>query len=459
VTRGVFAGFLAVTAALRLHAIVTVAYDPDEFEHLHAGLMFSQGSVPYRDFFEHHGPLTYLIAWLPAKLLGPTTDLLTINRCLSLFFSIVTCCAVFRLSESAVGRRSAPWSLVWLLTLPWFADKSLEWRPDVPAMTFITLAAWAAGRNRSLTAGLCVAAAALCTQKAVAMGLGVGIALLVNSPAPRRDVIRFLLGCCVPWLAAVVGFTAAGGLGAFLKCMVYIPAVWPMRVSVGRELFMILVQFGAASLAVGAAAWFMAWKPLPNSSPRKPAWDAVRIPILLHWLSWPFVPAAYMQFHLLGLPLLAVAAAKMLRRPILKSKFFPVAVLVLLVPNACWFWQQQVVLPKSNPVTRTTQLAAIQRLAEAVPYSARVQDGFTGLGCLHARADYWWWINEHSLKLLERLDELKSFRGRMKRNPPDALLLDAGLHQALEPLKLEIERDYDVVERNEPTRYLLLKKK
>ena len=89
----------------------------------------------------------------------------------------------------------------------------------------------------------------------------------------------------------------------------------------------------------------------------------------------------------------------------------------------------------------------------------RVQDGFTGIGCLHARADYWWWINEHTLKLLERLDELRTFRARMRRNPPDVLLLDGGLRQALEPLEREIERDYEVVERNDAMKYFLLDRK
>ena len=33
----------------------------DEFEHLHAAWLVSQGQTPYTDFFEHHTPLFYFL--------------------------------------------------------------------------------------------------------------------------------------------------------------------------------------------------------------------------------------------------------------------------------------------------------------------------------------------------------------------------------------------------------------
>jgi len=149
---------------------------------------------------------------------------------------------------------------------------------------------------------------------------------------------------------------------------------------------------------------------------------------------------------------------KNLRQPLLSLQA-QIIVLLALTPNLVWFYMHLFVLPKSAPVTRTMQLAAVHRLGDQSPFASRVQDGFTGLGCLHRRADYWWWINEHSLKLLERLDELKRFRARMKSDPPTALLVDADLRRALDPLEKEVERNYEVVERSDALRYFLLLKK
>jgi hypothetical protein len=173
---------------------------------------------------------------------------------------------------------------------------------------------------------------------------------------------------------------------------------------------------------------------------------------------WLLVPAAYMQFHLLGLPLMAVAVAQVLHIPVLRIRQLPLLACLLLAPNAYWFYLQQFSDPLTS-VTRAKQIEAIDRLAAAVPKTARVQDGFTGVGCLHQRADYWWWINEHSMKLLERLEEFKDVRARWRRNPPDAYLMDADLKRALEPMENQVTRDYDVVERNDASKYFLLKRK
>jgi len=512
---------LALALVSHVRLIVVEAYDPDEFEHLHAGLMFAQGSVPYRDFFEHHGPLPYLIAWLPAKVLGPTTTVLTVNRFLSLAFVVATSWATYRLAVRVAGKRAAPWSLVWLVTLPWFADKSLEWRPDVPAMAFVTLAALAASRLQVAGCGLLVGLATLCTPKVAALGFGILLALLARLPGRRRTAMWFVKGFAAPWLVAAGAFAAVGGLKAFGWCLFYAPAVWPMRLWVGKQLFAIALEHGPASLAVGIAAWFSGWAVMNPKSPRALAWDVVRIPVLLHWLSWPFVPAAYLQFHLLGLPLLGVAVARLARafqneRPTKNDAVLVLAVLftflmysfglvfrlrhwpdfppgqlavaaagvwlislgywrpalldrrpaltaglvamLLLAPNLAWFWVRHVELPKA-PVNRETQLAAIRDLGGRLPNGARVQDGFTGLGCLRQRADYWWWINEHSLALMERVDDLKGFRARLREKPPEALLIDFGLRQALMPMREIVEQRYVDEGGPEALRYRLLIRK
>jgi hypothetical protein len=476
VSRRTLVGFLAVMLATRLVMIGSAAYDPDEFEHLHAGLMLSQGAVPYRDFFEHHGPLTYLFGALSAKVVGAMPILLDVNRGMALVFTGLTCLAVYRLAERVTRKRSAPWSLVWLLTFPWFAGKSLEWRPDVVAMAFIALGAWMAAERRTMTAGMFVGLATLCTQKSAALGLGIAVAAVWDSADWKKSGLRLVLGALTPWMVAATAFAVAGGLGSSLWCLFYVPAIWPMKVSVGRELFVLALRDGPASLALGVAAWGAAWgsrrgpketsaphsQPLSHKEPM--AWDVVRFAILLHWLAWPFMPAAYLQFHLLGLPLLAVAVARFVRRPLVRTRRRPklawgTLLLVLLIPNGVWFYQQLLVFPQAAPVTRGIQLDALLELAERTPITARVQDGFTGVACLHQSADYWWWVNEHSLALMDRLDELKHFRARLRRNPPDVYLVDASLRKVLEPIERDVTRSFQETSRNDALRFLLLEKR
>src|SRR5262245_4827129 len=91
---------LAITALLmtviiacllaRLHLLRVRIYDLDEFEHLHAAYCITLGLVPYRDFFEHHGPLTPYLSAIVIKSLGATPRILVANRALSYLFVILT---------------------------------------------------------------------------------------------------------------------------------------------------------------------------------------------------------------------------------------------------------------------------------------------------------------------------------------------------------------------------------
>jgi len=45
--------------------------DPDELEHLHAAFCVWRGDLPYRDFFEHHAPALYWLAWPLFIVHGP----------------------------------------------------------------------------------------------------------------------------------------------------------------------------------------------------------------------------------------------------------------------------------------------------------------------------------------------------------------------------------------------------
>src|SRR3954470_12562395 len=64
VQRTVAGGAIALSLMMlltRLWFIPHREFDIDELEHAHAAWSVGSGSVPYRDFFEHHGPALYLL--------------------------------------------------------------------------------------------------------------------------------------------------------------------------------------------------------------------------------------------------------------------------------------------------------------------------------------------------------------------------------------------------------------
>ena len=79
----VLLGALALRAGLTLHRY----YDTDELEHMHAALLVAHGNLPFRDFFEHHGPLLYsILAPVVAPALDPVDKALAGRLFMSLFW-------------------------------------------------------------------------------------------------------------------------------------------------------------------------------------------------------------------------------------------------------------------------------------------------------------------------------------------------------------------------------------
>lgn len=310
---------LALLLVSRVHLLSVRILDPDEFEHLHASYCIARRMVPYRDYFEHHGPLTYYLA-VPLNLaFGPDPLLLLANRCLSLLLVTGTLCAVWctvsRVSGSN-GRWNALLACGWLVTLPCFAEKSLEWRPDVPAMFFLAWAAYLLSvrtfAGRFFLAGLLLGLATLCTQKVAFLCVGMTAGLLFH--CPRRGKLAALGalvgGAVIPWSVTIAYFWIAGGLDDLIRCMVLYPLRWPHDpqgeatplVSLWR--MMSRTQFAPghyglfayAALALPVSFWKRGDRRL----------GPVVFGVCAHFLALPLVPAVYLQHYLLAAPLAAV---------------------------------------------------------------------------------------------------------------------------------------------------------
>ena len=222
--------FGAAWLALRLFLIRDRVFDGDELEHLHGAWLVSRGKVPFRDFFEHHGPpFPFLLAPLTALIDDPLRAV-TAARLLMLAITAAAMKALWNLSPPGAGLLKRALPVLLLCSFTTFAEKSLEVRPDVPAMALLTFALLAAAGDPSalkarLAAGLSLGLAFFFTPKAAypAAGLAAGwlIADIAAGARLKQLLPRwscFLLGAAAPLAGVLIYYYANHGLRAFYEC-------------------------------------------------------------------------------------------------------------------------------------------------------------------------------------------------------------------------------------------------
>src|SRR5258708_3479753 len=127
------ASAIVLACALQAWEIPNRGIDPDELEHLHAAYCVSRGDVPYRDFFEHHGPALYYAALPLFKMCGPQLSVLWLARTAMWCCSLTALWLSGSLARRWAGDRAALLAMCLLAWTTVFHGKGIELRPDVPA--------------------------------------------------------------------------------------------------------------------------------------------------------------------------------------------------------------------------------------------------------------------------------------------------------------------------------------
>jgi hypothetical protein len=186
----------------------------DEFQYSHAAWLLARGFVPYRDFFEHHFPMSY-------QLLSPIF-LFAGDDPRGIAWLRMGMLAVVGVAGVCVWRLNAAWSTVcawmgpaFLMSTALYAARGSEIRPDSVGCTAFLLAlallvSERATGLRAFVAGLFAFAAVWSTQKAVYYESIFGLAFLVDIARMRVKSEERLLGR--PW--HFLAGAACGGLVA-----------------------------------------------------------------------------------------------------------------------------------------------------------------------------------------------------------------------------------------------------
>ncbi len=218
----VAAALLALQLALRLGLALRQRIDTDEPQHLHVAWAWTQGQVPYRDFFDNHTPLFHLLMAPLVAAIGERAEMLIAARLAMLPLAGLSLWILYRIGRSLFSARVGAWSAVLVGLMPAFLFSSVEFRSD-NLWTALWLGAIAAAvggplrAGRSFTAGVLVGAALAASMKTlVLLGALVGGAVAALALDPRRG--RWLhdrgLRTALAASAAGVSLCCAAGLAA-----------------------------------------------------------------------------------------------------------------------------------------------------------------------------------------------------------------------------------------------------
>jgi 4-amino-4-deoxy-L-arabinose transferase-like glycosyltransferase len=321
-------GLITIACAMQAYEIRNRGVDPDELEHLHAAYCVSRGQVPYRDFFEHHGPALYYVMLPVFKLCGPQLSVLWLGRLAMWCCSLATLFLTGRLARRFGGERAGLLAMALLAWTTVFHSKGIELRPDVPAMLLLILAVgqftYATGGGswrRFLYVGLLAGLAMLFTQKSIVPAAGIALAaclarLVTRDPQSEstgtilaRVIVPVAAGIALIWGVAALVFATAGAAGNFWYSTWYQLWIWPVRSSRWEYLRPTLAGdftvWVAALIEIGSLL-----KRFRASETWKDQAGVIAVTAAVCILSLTFVKATYAQYYLLWMPLLAVLAAR-----------------------------------------------------------------------------------------------------------------------------------------------------
>ncbi len=158
----------------------------DELEYFRATRWVSEGQVPFRDFWEHHTPLQWLV-FAPVAFFasGPGAASIVVMRWAQAAMWVATLALVLVIARQAGTARWARWcAIVFLLASPSFLRFAVEYRVDALGnFLFIAAVALAMSRPRWIAFGALMSAAVLANMRLVPLVI---VAALVFFVRDRR---------------------------------------------------------------------------------------------------------------------------------------------------------------------------------------------------------------------------------------------------------------------------------
>lgn len=297
----------------------------DEVEFFRATRWIAEGKVPFRDFWEHHTPLQWIlfapVAWFAD---GPGAESIVLLRWAQVPLWIGIFAALFALAKELDAR--ARWiALALLLASPSFVNKAVEYRVDVPGNLGYVAAVWLIGRRHDRAAwiafGALMSAAVLSNMRLAPLVVATAAVAMFWREHRWRfqpQALWMALGVVAVAAVFVVGIYATGAMPQFLD------GIFRYNVDPGREALKV-ATFGVTWLApvwsldaAGIAFWLLGLAGLVIAARgwRSPGpMQFVAVLFVLSMLAVRVLEVHY-EYHfqnpyLLLLPLVAAGVARM----------------------------------------------------------------------------------------------------------------------------------------------------
>jgi 4-amino-4-deoxy-L-arabinose transferase-like glycosyltransferase len=126
---------LIIQGIIFTFSALTIRFQVDEMESIHAASNIARGLRIYVDFFEHHHPFLYYLLSPIVYLCGESYWTLVFSRALMLLMAFVTIFLTYKMAVLLFNKTSALISAIFLCSPP-FALYGVEVRPDVPQVLF-----------------------------------------------------------------------------------------------------------------------------------------------------------------------------------------------------------------------------------------------------------------------------------------------------------------------------------
>jgi len=476
----------AVILLIRIPEFLYRLFDPDEFEHLHAAFCINNGMVPYRDFFEHHPPL-FWIGLQPLYLFFDNPiRILVAGRILMFFVTVGIALVTCQLSSLLYGRCVGVISVLLLICIQMFVEKSMEIRPDgletLFWLLFLQLSIRAIRSERGIVYflfGICAGISILFSQKVIPGIAGVFLAWRLwtikshkhRIPLAGSRIALFSAGLLLPLVLTGILFLFFGAFGAFVHRCFLFNARWNIRISP----FPVCLEFVRQNPMVFAlglvGTLYLLWnyREAPENAVLLGSLAGAGSGILL-------IPIMQRQYLMLLFPLWAILAAKWMADRVLYEKrkssriydflfavLLAVSLAVSSTENGRQFQNHLFILlifvaicafsvlflrirealtvfivmilslgPILKPLQRnyvrnTAQKEYIRLICEETTSEDCVLDGWTGYAFFRPHAYYYFFLHPEIRAMLTQ-DELdKNVIEAIERNKPKIIIYDSNL--------------------------------
>jgi hypothetical protein len=102
---------IGLLLAVRLVAVFRMEVDSDEAQQLHMIYGWLNGELPYRDRFDNHTPLLYLLFLPLAAFAGETSQIVLLARIAELPLSLALLGLIYLIGRQLADREIALWTL------------------------------------------------------------------------------------------------------------------------------------------------------------------------------------------------------------------------------------------------------------------------------------------------------------------------------------------------------------